>query len=127
MLFECHFKVLDINPVGKKFPKVNRFFAYGILNSQITMIFDYPTNNPFSLKQGDQLDVALFEQEPMDKKYDCIMHGQIFQIKKSKLHPGFSNTTMSCGGLLVNIRAATSRFQRFFLDQQVYLAIKKRI
>lgn len=124
-LLEETFEVLDVNPNGKKFNKVDRIVCHG-MNCNVNLILDL-YSEVYKLKVNDKFDLVLVDTcntEDESFAYEYVMHGKVFQIK-------FFHDRKKCaifisfGGLLMSLKGDASCFEKFEADRNVYLCIKR--
>lgn len=121
MLFIDTFIILDVNPGGRKSPKVDRYFAVDEKTRTNSLIFDYPATTSFKLRKKNRLLLTLCANLVEDNKYQCILHGQIFQVKNSKKESDSAHITFSFGGLLMNLKTTKDRAYELTRDKRVYM------
>ena len=57
--------------------------------------------------------------------YDYVMFGKIFKFKRAKEKKELYEIYVSFGGLLMMLRGDQTTLEKFEVDQQVYLLIRK--
>lgn len=138
-MFQNTFLILDVSPGGRKQKGIKRYVCHSV-SSAASLIFDCPTEiskfrigQKFEVTLRNTLNLDLTEDancgwnqdtESSHVAYDYLMHGKLFQIKESKVTPDYQNMTMSCNGLLVNLKASKAKLTSFTQDQNIYLCFQ---
>mmetsp|Transcript_8889 Transcript_8889/g.33559 ORF Transcript_8889/g.33559 Transcript_8889/m.33559 type:complete len:146 (-) Transcript_8889:13-450(-) len=143
MLFSDEFRVVDLNPDGKKFERVNRLVctgsSAGAANVSTDLVLDINCE-VFEVERDENLYVALMstldgkpdsgEYVPYEEgdgsvldDYEYAMHGLIFDVQHDEGHR--VAITASFGGLLMKITGEQNQLDQLQNDQNLYILMKR--
>ncbi|XP_065341399.1 DNA-directed RNA polymerases I, II, and III subunit RPABC3-like isoform X4 [Cloeon dipterum] len=153
ILFEDIFSVKDIDPGGKKFDKVSRFFCEGesfkmsLILDLNTMIYPVELNEKLRLvlastlseegatDPGDYYSYVKNTGPSRADYFEYVAFGKFYRIlnesksmaddDKDEMSSRLLSVYASFGGLLMRLQGDASNFQALEVDQAVYLLIKK--
>ncbi|CAI5446665.1 unnamed protein product [Caenorhabditis angaria] len=142
VIFEDTFLVKSVDPDGKKFDRVSRYFCdsetLGMelildINSQI---YPIEANEKIrlvlatTLREDGLADEGEYDPKadyPIVKKFEYVMYGKVYRLEgdTSNNENSILSAYASFGGLLMRLKGAAMNLHPFELDMNLYLLIKK--
>ncbi|KAK7283845.1 hypothetical protein RIF29_13593 [Crotalaria pallida] len=139
LLFDDLFKVLNLDPDGKKYDKVSRIVARSekcdmhLLLDVNTEIYPLNKDEKFLMVLSPSL-VLNTKDGPVSiqDKFEYIMHGRLYNIEHDGEPPKEGSKTelevevyASFGGLQMKLKGHASHCLKFAVDQKLFLLIRK--
>ncbi|CBI24640.3 hypothetical protein VitviT2T_007552 [Vitis vinifera] len=140
-LFGDIFKVIQIDPDGKKFDKVSRIEAQ---SEQLDMYMQLDVNTEiYPMHAGEKFAMSLASTLDLDgtpdtgyytqagrkslaDKFEYVMHGKLYKISEEGSGPNVKGVIyVSFGGLLMMLSGDPANTAKLDLDQRVFLLIRK--
>lgn len=140
-LFGDIFKVIQIDPDGKKFDKVSRIEAQ---SEQLDMYMQLDVNTEiYPMHAGEKFAMSLASTLDLDgtpdtgyytqagrkslaDKFEYVMHGKLYKISEEGSGPNVKGVIyVSFGGLLMMLSGDPANTAKLDLDQRLFLLIRK--
>eukprot|EP01113_Clastostelium_recurvatum_P047608 TRINITY_DN8520_c0_g1_i2.p1 TRINITY_DN8520_c0_g1~~TRINITY_DN8520_c0_g1_i2.p1 ORF type:complete len:156 (-),score=35.53 TRINITY_DN8520_c0_g1_i2:24-464(-) len=140
ILFEDIFNVKDIDPDGKKFEKVSRFYCVSesyemdLFLDVNTDIYQISEEDRFTLVLAPTLDLhgapddGIFnpiERPSLADKYEYVMYGKVFKYQEETQPTQKVSLYLSFGGLLMLLKGDPRNLQGIEPEARLYLLIRK--
>ncbi|GAU50836.1 hypothetical protein TSUD_410960 [Trifolium subterraneum] len=133
LYFDDFFKVVDVDPDGKKYDKVSRIVARSEKHG-MHMLLDVNTEL-YPIKRKERFLLALSPSLVLNtkdgpvsiqEKFEYIMYGTLYEIADGlSLSPPEVEITASFGGLQLMLRGDPSHCAKFAVGQKLFLLIRK--
>ncbi|KAL0234682.1 hypothetical protein PCE1_001718 [Barthelona sp. PCE] len=135
-LLDGTFRVVEIDPNGRKFDKVSRLHLreVGDPSERVEMIMDIHAEL-FKVRPNTELSINLLldstpveyiesDQPSILQDYDYVMYGTCFKFATDKDNDNLLTVLISCGGLIVTIKGNKAKLPNFTLDSRIYVMLR---
>lgn len=142
IIFDDMFKVKSVDPDGKKFDRVSRYFCEAE-SFKMELIIDI-NSQIYPLKQNDKFRLVLATtlredgladegeydpkaEYPRIKQYEYVMYGKVYRLEDDDTGTdgGKLAAYASFGGLLMRLKGEAINLHGFEVDMNLYLLMKK--
>ena len=149
ILLEDTFKVVSVNPDGRKYQRVSRIECRSVMsgsaggNDEVKITVDINTDiysvdvgqiltlamattlNLSGETERDSYDHSVYQRETVMSNFEYVMFGKVFKCNTDDANAEKSEVLLSFGGLLMKVEGTSGAIRSLKFNQNYYFMMKK--